>query len=72
MVMAVTIQTGPGGVRAETPRVLFSADFTNGGLHAFDVTPDGQRFLLMLTARAAEGANSRLTVVTNWQAALRK
>jgi Tol biopolymer transport system component len=70
-VMAAAIQTGPDGVRADTPRVLFTAEFQNGGLHEFEVTPDGQRFLLILNPRA-EGSTERLTVVTNWPAQLRK
>jgi eukaryotic-like serine/threonine-protein kinase len=69
-VMAAAIQASPQGIRAETPRELFSAPFQNGGLHEFDVTPDGQRFLLILTPRS-EGSN-QLTVISNWQAALRK
>jgi Tol biopolymer transport system component/predicted Ser/Thr protein kinase len=70
-VMAAAIQTGPEGVRAETPRVLFTADFFQLGLHQFDVTSDGNRFLMMLNP-SAEGNVDRLIVVTNWQAALRK
>jgi Tol biopolymer transport system component/predicted Ser/Thr protein kinase len=70
-VMAAAIQTGAEGVRAETPRVLFTADFFPLGLHQFDVTSDGKRFLMMLNPRA-EGNVDHLTVVTNWQAALRK
>lgn len=70
-VMAAAIQAGPQGIRVETPRILFSADFRNGSLHEFDVTPDGQRFLLILNSRN-EGNSERLTVVSNWQAALRK
>jgi Tol biopolymer transport system component/predicted Ser/Thr protein kinase len=70
-VMAAAIQTGPEGVRAETPRVLFTADFLQQGLHQFDVTSDGNRFLMMLNPPAENNAD-RLTVVTNWQAALRK
>ena len=71
-VMAAAIQTGPDGVRAEPPRVLFTADFQNGSLHLFDVTPDGQRFLLALNPGASGGGDERLTVLTNWQAALRR
>jgi Tol biopolymer transport system component len=70
-VMAAAIQTGPEGIRTETPRVLFTADFFPQSLHQFDVTSDGQRFVMMLNARA-EANVDRLTVVTNWQAALRK
>jgi hypothetical protein len=36
---------------------------------AYDVTPDGQRFLV--TVPAGELASSRVTVVLNWMAALR-
>jgi Tol biopolymer transport system component len=69
--MAATIQAGPDGIRADTPREVFSADFPNGGLQMFDVTPDAKRFLMILNART--GSNSeRLTVLSNWQAALRK
>jgi hypothetical protein len=69
--MAAAIEAGPQDIRAETPRVLFSANFRTGNLHEFDVTPDGQRFLLILDSRT-EGNTDRLTVVSNWQAALRK
>jgi eukaryotic-like serine/threonine-protein kinase len=69
--MAAGIQAGPQGIHADTPRALFSADFTTGSLHEFDVTPDGQRFLLMLQPKT-QGSGEKLTVVSNWQAALRK
>ena len=70
-VVAAAIHTGPEGIRTETTRVLFTADFFPQSLHQFDVTPDGQRFVMMLNART-EANVDRLTVVTNWQAALRK
>jgi Tol biopolymer transport system component len=69
--MAAAIQAGPQGVQADTPRALFSADFTTTSLHEFDATPDGQRFLLMLQPKT-QGSGEKLTVVSNWQAALRK
>jgi Tol biopolymer transport system component len=69
--MAVTVQSGPQGIRAETPRELFSADFQINSLHEFDVTADGQRFLIILNA-TNQGIIQRVTVVSNWQAALRK
>ena len=40
---------------------------TVGGNRVYDVTPDGQRFLI---AVAGESASSRITVVLNWTAAL--
>ena len=71
-VMAVAIQAGPDGIRAETPRELFKADFTRGALHEFDASPDGQRFLLILDRQLTAAENERLTVISNWQAVLRK
>jgi len=68
--MAVALQTGPLGVRAEPPRMLFTAAFATGGLRQFDVTPDGKRFLMILSSGPAN--DTPLTVVANWQAALRK
>jgi eukaryotic-like serine/threonine-protein kinase len=70
-VMAAAIQASPQGIRAEQPRSLFSADFQRNTLHEFDVTADGQRFLFILNA-LTDGNTERLTVVSNWQAALRK
>jgi len=70
-IMAAAIQAGAQEIRAETPRVLFAADFQTTSLHEFDVTPDGQRFLLILSSRT-QGRSEHLTVVSNWQAALRK
>jgi Tol biopolymer transport system component len=70
-IMAAAIQAGAQEIRAETPRVLFAADFQTTSLHEFDVTPDGQRFLLILSSRT-QVRSEHLTVVSNWQAALRK
>jgi len=64
--MSVVIQASPQGIHAETPRKLFDA----AGQFDFDVTPDGQRFLLLLTTLNREGRR-KLTVVTHWQAKLR-
>ena len=49
---------------------LFAADFSTTSLHEFDVTPDGQRFLLIVNTRT-QGKAERLTVISNWQATLR-
>jgi Tol biopolymer transport system component len=73
--MAVDVKTGP---RFETgiPRALFDSQmFTPNTAIVFqyDVTPDGQRFLVT-TARRAEDAGARetITVLTNWMAGLKK
>jgi hypothetical protein len=70
-IMAVTIQTSSEGVRVEAPRALFSADFRVGDLRGFEVTPDGQRFLIALNQRL-DRVGQQITIVTNWQATLRK
>jgi len=70
-IMSVTIQTSSEGVRAEAPRALFSADFRVGDLRGFEVTPDGQRFLIALNQRQ-DRVGQLVTIVTNWQATLRK
>jgi Tol biopolymer transport system component len=70
-VMAVGIQAGPLGVQADTPRALFSAALETRTLHSLGATRDGERFLLVLNAPATSGA-SRLNVISNWQASLRR
>jgi hypothetical protein len=63
--MAVPIQALPEGLRAETPHELFKT----GGPVSYDVTPDGQRFILMLNTQ--DERTRTLNVVSHWQAALR-
>lgn len=70
-VMAVSVQTGPDGVRAEQPRELFSGDFPTNTLREWDATPDGQHFVFIADPKES-GTTQRLTVVSNWQAALRQ
>jgi Tol biopolymer transport system component len=58
------------------PRELFKAPIASGGPRAFafhyDVAPDGKRFLLITTPQAAKTAPPPITVVLNWQAALKR
>jgi eukaryotic-like serine/threonine-protein kinase len=67
--MAVTIRASAAGVEAETPRELFT--YPAPGFNSpYDVAADGQRFLLAERSEAQGGAPP-LTVVVNWQAALK-
>jgi Tol biopolymer transport system component len=80
--MAAAIQPFPPGLRAETPHELFNP----GGPVGYDVTPDGQRFMLMPTIQNERnggfgspnaptitlGNTQKLNVVSHWQAALRQ
>jgi Tol biopolymer transport system component len=59
-------------LQAGVPRTLFRAPVFSGGAtvsnHYWDVSPDGQRFLVNTTT--ANDASSMLTVVLNWQSGL--
>ena len=70
-VMSVPIEPGPS-IKAGLPTRLFSVNPFIGRDRArnvaYDVSPDGQRFLIGVPA--SEPATSRITVVLNWQAAL--
>ena len=67
--MAAALQTTAEGLRVSTPRELFRPAQRAGRPQNFDVTSDGQRFLIIL---APEQERPRLTVVSNWQALLPK
>ena len=72
-IMMVPIQPG-ATLKAGAPTRLFSlgAEFAarpNPRNNAYDVTPDGQRFLVSLPA--AEPGSSRITVVQNWTATIK-
>ena len=61
--MVVEVQTEPAFVPG-SPRVLFEAEAPISELNSFDVTADGQRFLMY--SREHEGAQPHIIVVTNW------
>jgi hypothetical protein len=66
-VMSVEVQTAPT-FRVGIPKVLFAPRTARG----VDVTPDGKRFLLIAPAAQLEqGVPTPITVVLNWQAALK-
>jgi len=68
-VMAVDVTTVS---QAGVPRVLFQAPVPPNTLVGFgDITADGTRFLFV-APQVASGAPPPLTVVTNWQAGLKK
>jgi hypothetical protein len=75
--MAVDVSLMPT-FRASIPKPLFSVPMrgaaTDVGLARYDVTPDGQRFLVDAVGPGANSAarTSPITVVLNWQAGLKK
>jgi eukaryotic-like serine/threonine-protein kinase len=67
--MAVTVRTS-GTFEADSPRALFETRLPVSALRqAYSVSPDGQRFLL---AVPTETASPSMTLVQNWQGALKK
>jgi Tol biopolymer transport system component len=71
--MAVTVKTTADTLERETPRLLFEARWLSGATtntYLYDVTADGQRFLAI--ARADADNTQPLTLITNWQAGLKR
>jgi serine/threonine protein kinase len=70
-VMAVDVTTTPT-FKAGVPKLLFETRLRNGnsGPYPYDVTADGKRFLIETVPIEAEEAP--ITIVTNWQADLKK
>jgi hypothetical protein len=70
-IIAAGIRVAGAGIQTDTPRELFSVPALPRGVDfPYDVTADGQRFLLLQSAPAQGPAP--LTVVLNWQAGLKK
>jgi eukaryotic-like serine/threonine-protein kinase len=65
-VMAVPITTTPT-FSAGSPRVLFEGPFrTDGPFRGYDVTPDGQRFLMVQEVPQPPARVSQMVLVQNW------
>jgi len=67
MLMAVEVKTGVG-LEVGVPRALFP--IRPAGVHRYDVTADGQRFLVSMPTE--ESASAPAIVVLNWSAALQQ
>ena len=67
--MAVTVRTKPN-FEAGVPEPLFAGRFRTSITDQFNVTPDGQRFLI--SAPMAIEGSPPATVVLNWTAMLKK
>ena len=68
-ILAVPVKTG-SSFEAGVPKVLFDLDQPQPRLNNFDVTADGQRFIMPIPTE--DNANPPIIVVTNWQEALVK
>ena len=51
-------------LRWDSPRVAFETDFIDTPGRSYDVSPDGQR--LIVVKRAAADIQTKLHVITNW------
>ena len=70
--MAVPITTTPT-FSAGTPRVLFEGPFRiDGPVRGDDVTPDGQRFLMVREVPQRPGRVSQIVLVQNWLEELKR
>jgi len=65
--MAVDINTQPG-FAAGKPRMLFQGPYERSPATSpnYDVSPDGQRFLMLKPADTGESAPTQINVVLNW------
>jgi dipeptidyl aminopeptidase/acylaminoacyl peptidase len=62
--MAVSYSTNPK-FSFELPKLLFEGDYLNVSGRSYDVSPDGQRFLLLKSSEEPS-RQTQLNVVTNW------
>ena len=66
--MAADITTSPS-FQAGIPKPLFTMP---AGVGTWDVTADGKRFLAAMPLQSQQNTNTPITVVLNWEAALKK
>lgn len=64
--MVATLKLGTDSVEPSTPRALFSLPADNSAWSPFQVTSDGQRFLVRATPE--QQASQPLNVIVNWPA----
>ena len=65
--MAVDVSTQAGFVTSK-PKVLFDGPFlpTTGTFPFYDVTPDGQRFLMLKEVAGQAAGATQINVILNW------
>ena len=70
-IMAVDVRAEGANFSAGPPHRVLTARFTPGGDRAnYDVTPDGERFVMVVPTGPSAPA-PQLTVVLNWLGAIR-
>jgi hypothetical protein len=68
--MVVSVKLGPDSADVSAPPELFPLPAVDTGFSPYEVTPDGQRFLVRATP--PQQVAEPLTVIINWPALLRK
>ena len=63
--MSVAVKLKPE-FTAEKPRLLFEGPYALVGSQSYDVTPDGQRFLVLEPVEEQLAPVTHLNVVLNW------
>ena len=64
----------PPGFAAGKPRMLFEGPYlpTTASFPYYDVSPDGQRFLMLKPVESQTSAPTQINVVLNWFEELKK
>jgi eukaryotic-like serine/threonine-protein kinase len=73
MMSSVEVNIAGSGFQTSPPKPLFKFEPFNSGIRGprlWDVTPDGQRFLVLVPDKRDQ--HEEITVVINWQAGLKK
>ena len=65
--MAVDVSTHPG-FSAGKPRTLFQGEYLQSPVTApnYDISPDGQKFLMLKTTDSAQASPTEIQIVLNW------
>ncbi len=69
-IMAAEVNAGDGKFEVRNVHALFQTRFASGGNDSYDVTADGQKFLIITSSEGV--AAPSLTVVINWDAEVKK
>jgi dipeptidyl aminopeptidase/acylaminoacyl peptidase len=69
-IMSAEVNASGGKFEVQNVRSLFRARFGSGGNDCYDVTADGQKFLIITPSEGA--ATATLTIVLNWDAEVKK
>jgi hypothetical protein len=71
--MAVDVTTQPG-FTAGKPRQLFEGHYVRSpySVPTYDVSPDGQRFLMIKPIEQEQAAPTQINVVLNWTEELKR